>query len=87
MEIELSEDAEEHLLYFKKSGQVDILKKIKLLFDSMQENPIEGIGKPEALKHNLSGFWSRRINREHRILYKVIDDSIWIYSLKGHYDS
>ena len=52
----------------------------------MQEHPFEGIGKPETLKYNLSGFWSRRIDRENRILYKIIDETIWIYSLKGHYD-
>jgi toxin YoeB len=48
-------------------------------------HPFSGIGKPEALKHKLSGKWSRRINDEHRIIYEVIENDIFIYSLKGHY--
>jgi toxin YoeB len=52
----------------------------------MKETPFGGIGKPEALKENLSGYWSRRINREHRILYKVDNEIITIYSLRGHYE-
>jgi len=44
-----------------------------------------GIGKPEKLKHDLSGQWSRRINEEHRIIYEVVNDTLHIYSLKGHY--
>lgn len=53
----------------------------------IEENPFTGIGKPEALKYDLSGFWSRRINREHRIVYKVYEEKkgIEIHSLKGHY--
>ena len=48
--------------------------------------PFDGIGKPEALKGNLSGFWSRRINEEHRIVYAVADDAVIIISCKGHYE-
>jgi len=51
----------------------------------MKKHPFEGIGKPEPLKHELSGKWSRRINEEHRIIYDVTDDIINVYSLKGHY--
>jgi toxin YoeB len=87
MEVEFSDDANDHLAFFKKTGQASILKKIRKLLESMQETPLEGIGKPEALKHNLSGFWSRRIDRENRIIYKIIDETIWIYSLKGHYEN
>lgn len=86
MEIEFSDEASDHLVFFKKTGQSNILKKVRKLLESMQEHPFEGIGKPETLKYNLSGFWSRRIDRENRILYKIIDETIWIYSLKGHYD-
>ena len=52
-----------------------------------QENPFEGIGKPEQLKHNLSGVWSRRINQEHRLVYEIDEEAnlILIHSLKGHY--
>jgi len=51
----------------------------------MQETPFEGIGKPEALKHNLSGKWSRRINSEHRLVYEVERELIKVYSLRNHY--
>jgi toxin YoeB len=52
----------------------------------MKEHPFEGIGKPEPLKHNLSGKWLRRISSEHRIVYDVVDDIVNIYSVKGHYN-
>ena len=60
-------------------------KKDINLLNELSEHPFEGTGKPEALKHQLSGMWSRRINQEHRIVYEVIGDIIFIYSLKGHY--
>ena len=60
-------------------------KKIELLINAIQEEPYEGIGKPEALKHNLTGFWSRRINQEHRLIYKITETEIRIETLKGHY--
>jgi len=66
--------AVEDLKYWKKPGNKIIQKKIQQLLISIQENPLEGIGKPEALKHELSGKGSRRINEEHRIVYDVIDD-------------
>lgn len=53
--------------------------------ESIIATPFEGIGKPEALKHNLSGYWSRRINDEHRIVYKVEGDTLYFVSFKGHY--
>ncbi len=85
MEIELFEDAIADFEYWKKSGNLAVQKKINLLFSSMLETPFEGIGKPEALKHNLSGKWSRRINAEHRIVYEVEGELIKVYSLKNHY--
>lgn len=73
--------------YFKKTNNQIILKKIKQILESIQETPYEGIGKPEQLKYNLSGLWSRRINLEHRLVYEVLekDSVILIHSLKGHY--
>ncbi|MGI4022140.1 MAG: Txe/YoeB family addiction module toxin [Janthinobacterium lividum] len=85
MEIELFEDAKTDFIFWKKSGNIVVQKKIQQLFLSMQETPFEGIGKPEALKHNLSGKWSRRINAEHRIVYDVEGELIRVYSLKNHY--
>jgi toxin YoeB len=58
------------------------------LFNLLQEiinDPFSGTGKPEPLKHSLQGCWSRRINREHRLVYEVIDDVVTIHSVKGHY--
>ena len=62
-----------------------ILKRINLLIKDIERSPFEGIGKPEALKHNLSGWWSRRITDEHRIVYRVEADEIHIASLRYHY--
>ncbi|RPH34375.1 MAG: Txe/YoeB family addiction module toxin [Bacteroidales bacterium] len=71
------------------SWQIDdkhILKKINELIKDIQRHPFEGIGKPEPLKLDLAGFWSRRIDREHRLVYQVIDNEILIYSCRYHYD-
>jgi toxin YoeB len=84
--IDFSHKAKEHLKVLKKTGDRTIMKKIFKLIEDIEEHPFEGIGKPEALKYDLSGYWSRRINREHRLVYKVTDTrTIEIYSLKGHY--
>ncbi|MFN3997100.1 Txe/YoeB family addiction module toxin [Algoriphagus sp.] len=83
--IEFTLKALEDIAFFKKSGQPNILKKIRQLIESIQQNPFKGIGKPESLKHQLSGCWSRRINREHRLVYQITDDKIFILSTKGHY--
>ena len=62
-----------------------MMKRINSLIKNIQRSPFEGIGKPESLKHALSGYWSRRINDEHRIIYKVDDESIYIAQLRYHY--
>lgn len=85
MEIELLADAEEDLNYWKKSGNKAVQKKIHQLFADIKQHPYEGVGKPEPLKHSLTGKWSRRINYEHRMIYEVQADKILVYSLKGHY--
>lgn len=63
-----------------------MVKRINQIVRDMRRDPFQGIGKPEALKGNLSGFWSRRINGEHRIVYAVEDNTIVIISCRGHYD-
>ena len=63
-----------------------MLKKINELIKAIKSNPFEGIGKPEPLKYDFAGFWSRRIDREHRLVYQVINKEILIYSCKYHYD-
>jgi len=63
-----------------------MLSKINQLIKDIQRTPFEGIGKPEALKYDLAGFWSRRIDREHRLVYKIDHDTIIIISCRYHYD-
>jgi len=60
-------------------------KKIHTLLENISKSPFEGLGKPEPLKSNYSGYWSRRINKEHRIVYKVEETQIIVHSLYGHY--
>lgn len=85
MEIVLLPDADEDLNFWIKTGNKSILKKIAQLIASIKENPFGGVGKPEPLKYSLTNSWSRRINREHRIVYEVKNNKILIHSLKGHY--
>lgn len=84
-ELRFSEEALADFEYFKKSGNIKLVKKISELFRNISENPKSGIGKPEILKHNFSGYWSRRINKEHRIIYEIKDDFVLVHSIKGHY--
>jgi len=89
MEVIYSPKAVEDLKYWKKTGNKVIQKKITNLIEAIQKNPYEGIGKPEPLKYNLSGAWSRRINHEHRLVYEINEKNeiviLDILSLKGHY--
>ena len=64
----------------------NMLKKINELIRDIQRTPFEGKGKPEPLKYDLSGYWSRRIDREHRLVYQVKGNEILIYSCRYHYD-
>ncbi|MBA0883389.1 Txe/YoeB family addiction module toxin [Flavobacterium undicola] len=89
MQIVFTPKAKKDLDFWVKSGNKTILRKINTLIEDIQLHPYDGIGKPEALKHELSGKWSRRIDKEHRIIYEIIDentiDILSIFSLKGHY--
>jgi len=84
MKLIFSENAWEDYLYWQKTDK-KILKRINKLSKDVQRNKYEGIGKPEPLKHNLSGFWSRRINNEHRLVYKIENNTILIAQIKYHY--
>ena len=90
MQIDFSEKAKKDLDFWLKSGNKAIVNKIYSLIEDIQIHPFEGIGKPEPLKYNLSGVWSRRINQEHRIIYQVTEENtieiLDILSLKGHYE-
>ena len=82
--LQFSEQAWQDYLYWL-SVDKKIAKRINSLLKDIDQNGHEGIGKPEALKGNLSGFWSRRIDEKNRIVYRVEKDIIEIASLKGHY--
>ncbi len=84
MKLLFSENAWSDYLFWQKTDK-KILKRINKLIKDIQRNKYEGLGKPEALKHNLSGYRSRRITNEHRIVYKLEKDSILIAQLKYHY--
>lgn len=83
--LDFTSQAENDIAFFKKSGNKNLLLKLFTLLTEVTEHPFTGTGKPEPLKHQLAGYWSRRINREHRLVYKVIDDVVVIHSAKGHY--
>jgi len=71
---------------FWQNNDKQKLKRINELLKDISRNPYEGIGKPEPLKFNYAGFWSRRIDEEHRIIYRVINDEIQIAKCRFHYD-
>jgi len=79
-----AEKAWDDYLYWQKTDK-QILNRINTLIKNISRSPFEGIGKPEPLKHALSGYWSRRINDEHRIVYKIQGSSIQIAQLRYHY--
>ncbi len=79
-----SETAWEDYLYWQKTDKKQ-LKRINTLIKEAKRQPFEGIGDPEALKHSWSGYWSRRIDREHRLVYKVTDNTLVIVQCRYHY--
>ncbi|CAI08004.1 Txe/YoeB family addiction module toxin [Aromatoleum aromaticum] len=72
-------------LYWQQTDK-QILKRVNALIRDIQRDPFDGIGKPEPLKFNLTAYWSRRIDDEHRIVYKVLDDEVIIAQARGHYE-
>ncbi len=86
-DIRYSEDALNDIAFFKKLGDKAIIKKINKILDELELHPKSGSGQIEQLRFDLTGFWSRRINREHRILYKIDEEKniVYIYKMKGHY--
>jgi len=79
-----SEHAWEDYLYWQRTDR-KLLQRLNTLIREIQRAPFEGIGKPELLKHGLSGYWSRRINDEHRMVYKVEAGSLFLAQLRYHY--
>ena len=84
MKIVFSEHAWEDYLYWQRSDK-KILRRINILIKEIMRAPFQGMGKPEPLKHALSGYWSRRINDEHRIIYKITEETVQIAQLRYHY--
>ena len=85
--VTFSPESQKHIEAFERSGNHVLLRKIVALVAELAEHPREGTGKPEMLKGNLAGYWSRRINREHRLVYSIDDDivTVCVVSAKGHY--
>ena len=84
MKLIFAENAWDDYLYWQKTDK-KILNRINLLVKDITRDPFDGIGKPEPLKHALSGYWSRRINDEHRIVYRVADGTVLIAQLRYHF--
>ena len=86
MKIVFSKNSWEDYISWQKEDK-KILKKINELIKDIQRTPYQGIGKPEPLKYDLTGLWSRRIDREHRLVYQIRGEELLIYSCRFHYDN
>ncbi|OPA97836.1 toxin YoeB [Pseudomonas fluorescens] len=84
MKILFTPEGWDDYLWFQQNDKAG-LKRINLLIKAIQRDPFDGVGKPEPLKHNLSGFWSRRITAEHRLVYGIKDDEVQILMCRYHY--
>lgn len=86
MKLVFVDESWEDYLYWQKTDKKK-LKRINELIKDISRNPFDGIGKPEPLKHKYQGFWSRRIDQEHRLIYQVTNDCILIAKCRFHYDN
>lgn len=84
MKLTFSDEAWEDYQYWRRQDR-KLVERINKLIKEVQRDPFAGIGKPEPLKHALSGFWSRRITDEHRLVYRVTEDALEIAQLRFHY--
>lgn len=85
MEIDFLDQALDDIAFWKKTGDQSVQGRITKLLESISKTPYSGIGKPEPLKHELSGYWSRRITHQHRLIYTVHGNRIKVISLRFHY--
>jgi toxin YoeB len=85
MEVVYKDKAIEDIKFWKKSGQKTIQNRISRLIEDILQHPFTGLGKPEALKYELIGLWSREIDKGNRLIYEVIDQQIHVVSIYGHY--
>ncbi|GHV23464.1 hypothetical protein AGMMS49959_16590 [Planctomycetales bacterium] len=86
--VELFAEAKSQIAAHEKSGNLPLVRKLERLLEELREHPYTGTGKPERLSMNLSGYWSRRINREHRLVYAVNDQTVTVnvIAAAGHYE-
>ena len=84
MKILFTEQAWEDYLHWQKNDRA-MLKRVNELIRDVQRDPFEGVGKPEPLRYEFKGYWSRRIDTEHRLVYKVADGAMWIVQCRYHY--
>ena len=86
-DLQLLPEAIEDLAYWKRSGQKKVLKKIVALLEVLKVHPQTGTGKPEALKGDFAGLWSRRIDKGARLIYSIYEETVCVYvlSMRGHY--
>ncbi|WP_034426377.1 Txe/YoeB family addiction module toxin [Candidatus Entotheonella palauensis] len=84
MRLIFSTRAWEDYLHWQQTDR-KMLRRINALIKEIQRTPFEGVGKPEPLKHGLSGYWSRRVNDEHRMIYKIEGQDVLIAQLRYHY--
>lgn len=85
--IEIKETAQKEIKLIQKSGDKSTIKKIELILLELENHPTTGTGKPEQLKHELSGYWSRRLNKKDRLVYQILDDEVIVVVVSelGHY--
>ena len=83
----LTETTVQQLAKLHKSGDKILIRRIERIFDELSEHPFEGIGKPEQLKYEFSGLWSRRLDKKNRLVYSVTEEKVTVFvlSVKGHY--
>jgi toxin YoeB len=84
MKIVYTSNFKKHFKYWQQSNK-KTAEKVLALIDAIKNDPFEGVGKPEALCYALSGYWSRRINKEHRLVYRIHDDELQLLSCRFHY--
>jgi len=86
-QIKIKVTAQKDLLKISKSGDISTIQKVETIFHELEEHPKTGAGKPEQLRHDLTGFWSRRLNRKDRIIYEIDEDEavVTVLSVLGHY--
>ena len=87
--IHITKEAKEDIFALDRSGDKKSIEKLKKMLFELQDTPIEGIGQPELLKYGYSGYWSRRINKKDRLIYRIYEETgtVTIVSAKGHYSA